>query len=155
MAINPATQDKPVFTALRTGFQVSRAAAALPATTASAIFNIVGGRVLVLGILGEVATTIQTQANATKLIANPDTGTSVDLCATLDITADAVGTFYGITGTFATAMAGAGVAAPFPALPIAVNTGTIDLSCAATNTGTVKWDIWYLPIDDGAYVEAA
>jgi hypothetical protein len=36
-----------------------------------------------------------------------------------------------------------------------VAAGTIDLDCAASNTGSVKWSIWYVPLDDGAYVEAA
>jgi len=154
MTLNPATQDQAVYTAMRTGFRVDRAAAALPATTAGSLFTVTG-KILVLGILGEVATTIQTQACTAKISADPTTGTTVDLCGTLDITADAVGTFYGITGTFATAMVGAGVAAPFPALPIAVNTGAIILTTGATNTGTVSWSLWYLPLEEGATVVAA
>ena len=138
----------------KVGIRVSRATAALPATTASAIFTVTG-QCLLIGILGEVTTVIQTQACNTKLTANPTTGTSVDLCGVLDISADAVGDYYGITGTFATAMVGAGAAAPFPALPIVIDTGTIDLSTVATNTGSVKWDVWYLPLEAGASVTAA
>jgi len=43
----------------------------------------------------------------------------------------------------------------WPASPIVVNAGTIDLDCAASNTGSVAWSIWYLPLEDGAYIEAA
>jgi len=30
--------------------------------------------------------------------------------------------------------------------------GTIDLTCAASNTGSVKWDMFYIPLDEGATV---
>lgn len=136
------------------GIQVSRATAALPQTAAAAIFTVTG-RCLITGFLGEVTTAIQNQANNTKITANPTTGDSVDLCAVLNIANDGVGTFYGITGTFATAMVGAGVAAPFPSLPIVVDTGTIDLDCAASNTGSVAWDLWYIPLEAGAGIVAA
>ena len=138
------------------GMRVDRATAALPASTAGALFNVVGGTVAITAIVGEVTTVIQTQANNTKLTANPTTGTSVDICAVLDISADEAGCLYGITGTVGDALIGANAGATqLPANPIAVNIGTIDLSCAATNTGSVKWSIWYLPLEDGAYITAA
>jgi hypothetical protein len=91
--------------ALLRGIKVSRATAALPQTTAGALFTISGGKVLVTGLIGEVTTVIQTQADNTKLTFDPtDAGATQDLCAVLDITADAVGTMYSITGTPATAM---------------------------------------------------
>jgi hypothetical protein len=138
------------------GLRVDRATATLPQTTAGALFNVVGGRVAIMGILGEVTTAIQNQANNTKLTANPTTGTSVDLCAVLSIANDEVGCLYGITGLATDALVGANAgSAPLPYRPIAVNVGTIDLDCAASNTGSVKWSIWYIPLDDGAYVTAA
>ena len=136
-------------------FRAFRAVAALPATTATPYFTVTG-RIKLLAILGEVTTVVQTQANNTKLIANPTVGADVDLCAVNDITADAVGTIYGITGTLANAMiattSGAGV---YQAAPLLIAAGTIDLSCAATNTGATKWLIDYQPIDPGAFVVAA
>lgn len=144
---------------LNQGIFVSRATDTLPATTDEALFTITGGRVFLLGILGEVTTVIQTQANNTKLKFNPSaTGSDVDLCAVLDITADAVGTYYTITGTFATAMQGATVhcAAANTMLPqpVILGAGDIEIDCAATNTGSVKWDMWYVPLDKGASVAA-
>jgi len=138
------------------GTRVTRAAAALPQTTASAIFTISGGIVLVTSIIGKVGTIIQNQANNTKLVGNPTTGTSVDLCAVLDIANDEAGTLYTITGTLSDALAGTaagGVAGQ--ATPIVVQTGTIDLSCAASNTGTIGWTLSYVPITSGATVVAA
>lgn len=136
-------------------FVTLRASATLPATTATPYFTVTG-RVRLLDIVGEVTTVVQTQANNTKLIANPTVGADVDLCAVNDITADAVGTIYTITGTLANAMvattSGAGVA---QAAPVIVAAGSIDLSCAATNTGATKWLTRWIPLDPGALVIAA
>ena len=144
------------YKAIQLGIQVDRTTAALPATAAAAIFTVVGGRVGITKILGQVTTVIQTQANNTKLTANPTTGASQDLCTVLDITADAVGTMYGITGLNTDAMIGLdGLACPGQLRDVVVAAGTIDLDCAATNTGSVKWSIWFYPIDAGAYIEAA
>lgn len=141
------------------GIKVSRATAALPASTAASIFTITGGKVLVTAIYGEVTTVIQTQADNTKLTFDPtDAGATQDLCAVLDITADAVGTMYSITGTPATALQDALNFLPSSkvlAQPLILKPGAILLDCAATNTGSVKWDLWYVPLDTGAAVAAA
>jgi len=156
MAITNRMRDAKALRATRLGIPVERATAALPQTTQSALFTVTGGRVLVTAIVGEVTTVIQTQANNTKIVANPTAGTDVDICAVLNISADEVGTLYGITGTFTDAMVGANAGATVvPDRGVVVAAGTIDLSCAASNTGSVKWAIFYLPIDDGAYVTAA
>lgn len=156
MAITNRLRDAKAIRATQFGIPVERATAALPQTTQSALFTVTGGRVAIMGIIGEVTTVIQTQANNTKIVANPTTGTDVDLCAVLSITADEVGTLYGITGVFSDAMVGANAgAAVMCARPVVVAAGTIDLNCAASNTGSVKWALFYIPIDDGAYVTAA
>lgn len=141
--------------ALLAGVRVERAAATLPQTTAEAIFNVTGGRVAITGIIGEVTTAIQNQANNTKLTANPTTGPSVDICAVLDIANDAVGTLYGISGVFGDAMHGPGAATFMTVQAVVVDIGTIDLDCAASNTGEVAWILTYVPLDDGAAVAAA
>jgi hypothetical protein len=48
--------------ALALGASVSRAAAALPASTTGNLFTVTGGRILLTGIVGQVTTVIQTQA---------------------------------------------------------------------------------------------
>jgi hypothetical protein len=137
------------------GIRVDRASATLPATTTAAIFTIAGGPVMLVQIYGMIEVVIQTQANATKLQANPTaTGSSVDLCATLDITAKVVGSFLGITGTFANALVN-GLSIPAQATPVLLPVGTVDLVCAATNTGEVSWHAWYIPLASGATMVAA
>lgn len=144
---------------LTQGIAVSRATAALPQSASAAIFNITGGRILVVDIVGEVTTVIQTQTNNTKLLFNPTgAGSSTDLCATTDITADAVGTLYSITGTPATALQDALwciTSNKALARPLILSEGAIELSCSASNTGSVAWDIVYVPLDTGAAVAAA
>lgn len=136
------------------GFVVQRPTATLPQTATAAIFTVTG-RCMITQILGEVTTAIQAQANATKLQANPTaTGSSVDMCATLDITGDVVGEMYGITGTFANAMV-SGLAIVAQATPTIVQAGTIDLVTAGSNTGSVKWTVRYFPIDEDALIVAA
>lgn len=151
MAVNPAVVDQQSYTALSRGFRVDKPTAALPASATATLFTVSGGRVVVFGILGEVTTIIQNQACNTKIVAAPTTGTAVDLCAVLDIANKEVGCLFSITGTFATAMVGANAGASVMcATPVVVPIGTIKLSTAATNTGSVKWSIWWLPLDDGA-----
>ncbi|MCK9929435.1 hypothetical protein MXD62_20005 [Frankia sp. Mgl5] len=144
---------------LLSGIKVSRATAALPQTTTSTLFTVTGGRVLITSLVGEVTTVIQTQADNTKLSFDPtDAGATQDLCAVLDITADAVGTMYSLTGTPATAMQDALnflSSNKVLAQPLVLKPGAILLDCAASNTGAVKWDLTYVPYDNGASVAAA
>lgn len=137
------------------GARVDRAAATLPQTTAEALFTVTG-LCLVTSLVGEVTTVMQNQANNTKLTANPTTGTSVDICAVLSIANDEAGSLYSITGTFTDALQG-GVAGAVAVQDkgVAVNTGTIDLDCAASNTGAIKWTLTYIPLEDGASIVAA
>jgi hypothetical protein len=136
--------------------KVSRATAGLPATTDEALFTITGGRVELVQVIGEVTTVIQTQTNNTKLKFNPTaTGADTNICAVLDISADAVGTLYGITGTIANAMIDGLLQVKSQADALILSEGDIELDCAATNTGSVAWDIWYRPIDNGAKVVSA
>jgi hypothetical protein len=138
------------------GARVDRATATLPQTTQSALFTISTGRVLLFGIVGEVTTIIQNQANNTKLVANPTTGSDVDICAVLSIANKEAGCLFGITGLFTDAMVGSNAGATtWPYKPVVLPVGTLDLNCAASNTGNVKWSLWYVPLDDGASVAAA
>ena len=139
------------------GTRVTTTAASLPATTDAALFTITGGPIILTAIWGEVTTVIQTQANNTKLKFNPDaTGADQDLCAVLDISADAVGTIYSITGTVGDAMVDdLLIGNVFLQDPILLSEGDIEIDCAATNTGAIKWGMFYIPAEAGATVAAA
>jgi hypothetical protein len=148
-----------VYNNLDTGqsIRVERAAANLPQGVAAPIFTVSGGDCAITTILGEVATTaIHAGANNMKLISNPTVGADVDLCAVVDIDGDAIGTMYNITGTLADAMiATTSGAAKGQVDLVTVAPGTIDLSCSGSQTGKIKWIIFYVPLASGAKIVAA
>jgi hypothetical protein len=140
---------------LKLGIRVDRASKVLPQTATEALFTVAGGPVMITLIYGVVEVVIQTQANNTKLQANPTVaGASVDLCANLDITAKVVGSFCSITGTYANAMVN-GLSVPAQATPVLLPAGTVDLVCAASNTGEISWHAWFIPLATGATLVAA
>ena len=137
------------------GIRVDRATATLPQTTAAAIFNVLVGRVAMTAILGEVTTVLGAVGNM-SIEANPTTGTTAALCAVVAAGAFEAGTLLSIDGTKATAMLGvdAGGTA-MQSKPVALPVGTLDLRLSLSSTGSVKWSLWYVPIDEGAYVTVA
>jgi hypothetical protein len=140
---------------LELGLKVERATANI--TTGSSLFTISGGRIRLNLLVGEVTTVMETKTINFKLSANPTVGTTVDLCANLDLSADEAGTMYTIAGNNpATAMqrGESGVVIDQAGKPI-IAAGTIEATVGATHTGSIKWTLFYVPIDDGASVEAA
>jgi len=124
--------------------------------TGEDLFTIAGGRVLVNLILGEVTTVMQTKTINFKLQADPTVGTTTDLCGNLDLSAAEVGSLLTIAGPVATALQiGKSGSVIGQTYPIPVAEGVIQAVVGATHTGSIKWDIWYVPLDEGAYVEAA
>lgn len=143
--------------------QTTGAGLALPASTTGQLFRVRGGRCLVQMIIGEVTTIIQAQATTLKLSSKKldnssvAVGTAVDICATVDGNAKEVGSLYIPLGSGAAAIwsnAGAGIAT-LGRIPFVVPQGEIYATTVATSTGAMKWDIWYLPLDAGAFIEPA
>lgn len=143
---------------VRSLVHLSRATATPPATAAAALFNVAGGRILVHLLLGEVTTAIQNQLCNLKVTVNPTTGTSGDVASNLDIANDEIGTFYFPEGD-GTALVGVNAGTGWGAIgafnTFIVPVGSIDIETSATNTGSIKWDLWYEPLDSGAYVTVA
>ncbi len=144
---------------LQLGQKVTRAAADIFDGTQIALFTVAGGRILLTNINVEVTTAaIDGGASNCSLVTNPTVGTDAALCAVLDINADEEGTIYSITGERATALqGGSGGGSPAQMLPVIVPEGTIDiLTVADVGTGGALGaaELWYLPLDDNAYVTA-
>jgi hypothetical protein len=130
--------------------------AALPASTTGSLFTVTGD-VLLHSIIGVVTTVIQTQACNTKLAVKKG-ATSTDICAVLNISANAVGSRYSITGTYGNALINTAIGVPLApqATPVFIEGGsTIDLNTAATNTGSVKWAVKYEAQAPGAQIISA
>lgn len=147
------------------GTKVSKAAFTLPATTSTAIFTVTGGRVLVTSLIGEVTTVLGATATNLNVTVDPTgANAAADLAAATVVTSDAVGTLYSVTGAPADLLSAAAVgntqapnyvAAVVTAQGFIVPAGSILLKTSATNTGATKWDLTYIPYDDGASVAAA
>jgi hypothetical protein len=125
--------------------------------TTTSIFT-VSGKVYITALIITVdAAALDATADNVKWTANPTTGTSVDLCANLDVANDEQGTIYSITGTLTDALVGttAGAVAGQAQL-VVVNSGTIDLvSSGDSNDGngaTQSVFLAYEPIDAGSSV---
>lgn len=140
------------------GLRVDRASADCQGAADTPIFNILGGRVFVTQILGEVAdVAIAAGGNNFKLQSNPTAaGTTTDLCANLDIDADPIGTMYSITGIPGDALVRGeeGAVQGMTVKGVVVPVGAIETVSAGNVAGQMKWSLWYIPLDDGAYVEA-
>ncbi len=138
------------------GIPVFRTATTLPQTTAFAIFNIVGGRVLMTGIAGRITIILGVVGNM-GLEENPTAGTTELICAVVAAGTYAAGDMLGITGVAATAMQPAATGG-IPAMTtrgVVLRVGTLDWRLSASSTGEIEWGMTYIPIDDGAYVTIA
>lgn len=140
------------------GIAVARATAALPATALGNIFTVSGGRIAVVSLVGEVTTAVQNQACTVSIGTAPTvgTGSATALGTATSIIAAPIGTHFGINPGGATVVdlsTQAGVL--LPAARFVVDPGSITITTSATNTGSVKWDLIYVPLDIGAQVVAA
>jgi hypothetical protein len=133
----------------------------LPATTTDQLFRVRGGRVLVWQLVGEVTTAIQNQANNLKVsskkldASSAAVGTAVDVAANVDVANRELGGLYFVEGDGTAGVlsnAGAAFIGPNSGSWIAPQ-GEIYITTSATNTGATKWDLWYQPLDEGAYVD--
>lgn len=145
------------------GQVVERASATLPQGVAAAIFNIVGGRVLITSIVAQVEVIIApiapSVAVTVNLIATPTLATATPraVCAVLNIDTYDVGELLGITGVHTDNMlppAGAGTIEG-QTVGVVLQPGTLDLNNADTSTGELSWIVHYIPLDSGAVVQAA
>lgn len=153
-AYNPSTIAS--IASINRGIRVDKAATAVAGISVKSLFTVAGGNCMVLGLIGEVTTILETKGNNTKYVSTPTVGSAQDMCAVVDITAHEVGGLLTITGVIATAAvkgnAGAGV---MMTTPLCVAPGVIGLNTAADSTGAYKFSIWYIPLEDGAYISAA
>jgi hypothetical protein len=118
-----------------------------------------GGRILLVSLVGEVTTIIQAQSTTVKVTSTPTTGSAIDMSSAVgDINALEVGGRISLANPPAAATAlvktNAGytnLSAVFTVVP----PGSISYTTGATSTGSLKWDLIYVPLDNGAQVVAA
>ena len=134
------------------------------------LFTVVNGRVLVNQLVGEITTVLSNTATLVKYYFTPTGGAQVDLSAiSLTIAQLAVGKRILAAGTIGGATTfsgiGASMAQPTPyilgqAAIVAGGAGVggalgIESTTAALTSGAAKFSVWYIPLDEGAYIQAA
>ena len=142
-------------TVVQTGLMLPRGATTIPQAGVKPLYTITNGVIEILSLFGVVTTVIAGGANATKFQFKPTGQTAIDLCATADINALAVGQLLGVVGPVATALAIGwglvGASQSFRAGP-----GTLDLNCAAAaGTGALRVVLRYQAVDPNAFVTIA
>jgi len=131
---------------------VQRAAANLPQSTTETLFTISGGRVLLLGMFGAVATAIQAQSNTAAVYLGSDENI---IPFDGDINGATVGALLGIAESGSSSLVNHNAVRPFPISPVVMQSGAeIQLQCSASSTGQVAWTLWYRQLDPGAVVAA-
>jgi hypothetical protein len=139
------------------GIRVDKAAISVAGATTKAAFNVVGGNCIILGLIAESTTGQAAGANAVTWISTPTVGTAVNLSAGVtSIASHELGGFVSLTGTFAdnTLLSNAG-AMQGMLRPVTVAPGVIGFATAGDTAGSYRFSIWYVPAEDGAYIEAA
>ena len=131
----------------------------------------VTGQVLITLLYGEVTKVMDGGASTVKL---NEKASSIDLCAATTITSDAAGEIYMLSGQPDALLNGGGT----PVLKVGALTAehdsatdrspahapiifdgqsglTIESTETGDDTGEIKWTLFYIPLEDGAKVEAA
>ena len=113
-------------------------------------------------VLGQVTTVMSATATNLKVTSkaldasSSAVGTAVDVAANVAVTSKEVGALYVVEGDGTAGVvtnAGAALPASGVAFWIAPQ-GEIYLTTDATNTGAMKWDIFYQPLDQGAFIDS-
>ena len=147
---------------LNLGIHVEKSLAAL----ADANIFTTYGPVLINLIWGQV--TAAGDGGATTILLQEETGTQ-DLCAATTVTSDAIGTVYFLTGEMAVILNGTGNApivdigaclTGMPHSPIIFGRTATANAIQLVQTGddaslVITWHCYYVPLEEGAYVEAA
>lgn len=138
------------------GKRVSRTTADVITGAAVPLYTVTG-KVLLTLLNGEVTTVIGAGATNAKFQFNPTTGTTNDMCANLDIDADEAGALYSISGTAGDAMlrSESGAIRNMSSNGMILNEGEIEFITGADRTGSIKFELFYIPLTDGATVVAA
>jgi hypothetical protein len=126
------------------------------------LFTVAGGEVFVTGLYGKVTTAVSLAAQKITLVADPTTGTTVNLSeisGDIGTTDTAVGDL--ITGKMdADGTTNLPIPSVGPGVPFSfvMSTGEIELLVSdetGTEAGVIEWYLTYVPLTDGATVVAA
>jgi hypothetical protein len=143
------------YTQLLYGQATDRAAAVLPQTATGTLFTIAGGRVILRGLVGEVTVALGATVTSAKIVHTPTVGVVGDCCAAGVITSLGLGSLLTLTGVLADLLNVVTFAGSMCSRDLVLPVGALGLNTTASNTGSVKWRAFWLPLDVGATVTAA
>jgi hypothetical protein len=140
------------------GIRVDRPTSVLPQTDTTTYFTISVGKVLMTELIGEITTEAVGGAVELTIDHNPTTGTTAAIAALLDINPWDIGDVLTISGLLTGNVLPAVHAGSVDAMPyggVILTPGALTFTTGASVAGYVKWSLFYIPLDDGAYVTAA
>ena len=153
---NPSTRAR--VADINQGLKVTKSAMSCAATADVSLFT-VSGDVALLGLVGVCDGAMQAAATTVLIkhvVDGADTALSAASATLSEKAADTMLTLPAAAGSALTISTGEGAAlltaAPVWYLQAGVLTCTVG---AATNTQTITWHIWYVPMEEGASVVAA
>lgn len=135
--------------------RVSRPSDTTPQTATETLFEVEGGRILMKALVGEVTVVQGATASNLSIVIDSDAGAADDLASAVATANDAVGIMYTVEGDgTALLKAGIGWGQACLGLGVVIAPGAIRLTASGSNTGEIKWDLYFLPLDEAAYVTA-
>jgi len=137
------------------GIRVERAAARILVTPGTTLFTVTGGNVLLTGFIGEVTVVQGAGATTLSLVHTPTVGTPTTIASGVtDIAAAAAGMMIALPAALAGALTLTATAygVPLQRIRYVLRPGVMSVFGSASPTGTIGWNMWYVPIDYGAYV---
>lgn len=137
------------------GIKIDKATAVLPDTAYGALFTVAGGRVIITSIVGELTIACNATATNLKLTATPTTGTAVDIATDVAVASKEIGTLFGVSAYGSALVASNAGSTAIPQTPFVVPIGTLGVTSSATQVGSAKWSVTYVPLDDGASLVSA
>lgn len=141
--------------------RVDRATADVFTGSAVPIYTISGGKIWLFGLVGEVTVIVGSGTTPdSKWQANPSTGGTSDMCATLDQGDAEKGAIFSLTGTPGDAMLGGDaisgtVRCGLWGNPLCIGIGAIEFICDENVTGSALFQAWWAPLDNAGLLVAA
>jgi hypothetical protein len=136
------------------GIRTDASAARILVTPGTTLFTVSGGNVIMTAFYGEVIVVQSATACTLALIHTPTVGTASTLATgATDISGSAAGsclalpTVLGATLTLTVTAEGVLTKTRYILRP-----GTMSIYGSDTPTGSIRWVMWYVPIEPGAYV---
>lgn len=140
------------------GYRVRAADAVTPQNTTTTLFTITGGRILITHLSGVIGTVIPGSSNLISLTHNPsNSSTDVSLSTDLELNGFDSGTLL-YSQLDGSALVGADAINGIQSDEVIgignfiASAGVVSWESGETIGGTVKWDMWYWPLDDGVSV---